>query len=105
MIHYWAAEATTTADPIVALLQWGALGVILALLLLGWLVPKPSYDQMRADRDQWRSAFEKERDAHGLTREALADSTRVGAAAVETSKTTTALLERLGHKTSRTGDA
>lgn len=95
MIHVWALEGS---DPIAPLLQWGVLGIILVLILLGWLIPKGMYQQMKADRDDWRGTYEKERDAHQATRDALADASRSASAAVETARTTTGLLSRLGHQ-------
>lgn len=104
MLYRWAAEAAATPpDVITAVLQWGVPGVVVALLLLGWLVPKGAYEQMRTDRNDWKSAYEKEVAAHTATREALSDSAKSGSAAVETARTTAALLSTLGHSTSRPG--
>ncbi len=105
MIHLWAAEAATTNPPdlITAILQWGVPGVVIVLLLLGWLIPKGAHEQMKTDRDKWQEAYERERDAHAETRDALADASRSAAAAVETARTTTGLLTHLGHSTGRPG--
>lgn len=93
-----AAEAAgTPPDVITAVLQWGVPGVVVVLLLLGWLVPRGAHEQMKADRDEWKRAYEKERDGHSATRDALADATTSAAAAIETARTTTALLSTLGH--------
>lgn len=99
MIRYWAAEAAaTTPDITGTILQWGPAGVVIVLLLSGVLITRGNHEDVKADRDRWRDAFEKERSAHELTRLALADANRTGAAAVETSKTTAALLTHLGHQ-------
>lgn len=90
------APAAST-DIIGQVLQWGLPGTIIVLLLLGWLVPKGSYEQMRTDRDAWQTAYEKEREAHGITRDALVDANRSAGAAIETARTTTAILSTLGH--------
>lgn len=93
-----AAEAPAASTDIIGqILQWGVPGTIIVLLLLGWLVPKGSYEQMRTDRDYWQAAYEKEREAHGITRDALVDANRSAGAAVETARTTTAILSTLGH--------
>ena len=100
-LHVWAAEASDSPDLISAILQWGVPGVVVALLLLGWLIPKGAYEQMKADRDEWKAAYEREREAHAATRDALAEASKAAAAAVETARTTTALLSHLGHPSAR----
>jgi len=97
------AAANSPPDLITAILQWGVPGVVVLLLLLGWLVPKGAHEQMKADRDEWKAAYDKERLAHEATRDALADAARAAAAAVENARTTTALLTNLGHTTIRPG--
>lgn len=98
MFHLLAeATAADPPDLITSILQWGVPGVVVVLLLLGWLVPKGAHEQMIADRDDWRDAYQKEREAHGATRDALAEASRAAAAAVETARTTTGLLSHLGH--------
>ena len=93
-----AAEGADSAPNVLgAILQWGVPGVVLLLILLGWLVPKGAHAQIVNDRDAWKAAYEKERDAHQATRDALADSSRSAVAAVETARTTAGLLDRLGH--------
>ena len=106
MYLYLAAEAATSNPPdlITAILQWGVPGVVVALLLLGWLVPKGAYEQMKSDRDKWQAAYEKEREGHEATRDALADSARSASAAVETARTTTQILSSLGHSAARPGN-
>ena len=89
--------AAAPTDVLGQVLQWGLPGTIIILLLLGWLVPKGSYEQMRADRVDWQRAYEQEREAHQITRDALVDANRAAAASVETARTTTAILSTLGH--------
>lgn len=101
MLHLMAAEASPPPDLITSILQWGVPGVVVVLLLLGWLVPRGAHEQMKSDRNEWRAAYERERDAHAATRDALADSAKSASAAVETARTTTALLSTLGHQSSR----
>ncbi|MFF0822419.1 hypothetical protein ACFYUR_18815 [Micromonospora haikouensis] len=101
MLIRWAADAGS-ADPsnvFGAILQWGVPGIVLVLILLGWLIPKGAHEQMKADRDTWRSAYETERDAHQATRDAFIDASRAANAAVETARTATGLLDKLGHPT------
>lgn len=98
MFHQLTAEAAgSSPDFVSTIIQWGPPGVVLVLLLTGMLITKGAHEQMKADRDEWRGAYEKERDAHAATRDALADASRAAAAAVETSRTATGLLSHLGH--------
>lgn len=103
--HVWAEEASAgSPDLISSILQWGVPGVVVALLLLGWLVPKGAHEQMKDDRDEWKAAYQRERDAHQATRDALAEASKAATAAVETARTTTALLSHLGHIAARPGN-
>ncbi len=100
----WAAEAAANSPDFVAtILQWGPPGVVIVLLISGILVTKGNHDDVKAERDRWRSAYEKECDAHDETRNALAEAGRSAAAAVETARTTTGLLSHLGHPPARPG--
>lgn len=103
MFTLLAAEASSP-DFVATLLQWGPPGVIIVLLLTGMLVTKGAYEQMKTDRDRWEAAYSKEQDAHATTRDALADTSRSAAAAVETARTTTQILSSLGHSTARPGN-
>jgi hypothetical protein len=103
-MNYLLAEAAGTSPDLAAtILQWGPGGVVLILLLTGMLVTKGNHDDVKAERAKWQDAYEKERSGHELTREALADSSKSAAAAVETAKTTAALLTHLGHPAGRSG--
>ncbi len=100
----WAAEAaTTTPDYITTILQWGPPGVVIVLLISGILVTKGNHDDVKSERDRWRTAYEKECEAHDETRNALVEANRSAAAAVETARTTTGLLSHLGHPPARPG--
>ncbi|MEV5429123.1 hypothetical protein [Streptomyces sp. NPDC052701] len=78
--------------------QYGVVGLVVVLLILGVIVPKYVMTALTADRDKWREAFEKEREAHQLTREQLAKAEERGDVAVEQGRTLTALLQGLGHQ-------
>ena len=105
MLHLMAAEAAgASPDFVSTIIQWGPPGVVLALLLSGFLITKGNHEDVKNERARWQDAYEKERGAHELTREALADTSKSAAAAVETAKTTAALLTHLGHPTSRSGN-
>jgi hemoglobin-like flavoprotein len=103
MLFFAEASAPGTPEYISQILQWGPPGVVIVLLLLGVLVTKGQYDQMKAERDKWQAAYEKERDAHDSTREALAESVKTASASLETARTTTALLTNLGHLANQPG--
>ncbi|MDC2953399.1 hypothetical protein PO587_02895 [Streptomyces gilvifuscus] len=77
--------------------QYGIVGVVVVLLILGVIVPRYVMTALTGDRDKWREAFEKEREAHQLTREQLAKAEERGDVAVEQGKAMTRLLEGLGH--------
>lgn len=96
MIHTLAV-ADASGDPIGLLAQFGPLGVILALVVAGFLVPKPAYEAARQNEARWREAYEKERDGHAQTRAAYADAARSAVASTETAELAKAMLERLGH--------
>jgi uncharacterized membrane protein len=85
--------------------QYGIVGVVVVLLMIGIIVPKYVMTALTQDRDKWREAFEKERDAHQLTREQLAKAEERGDVAVEQGKTLTHLLEELGHRPQLHGSA
>jgi carbamoylphosphate synthase large subunit len=91
------ADSATDPDYLSILLQWGPGGLMLALVLSGILIPKVAVEIIKADRDAWRTAFDKEREAHQLTRVSLQTAQSQAGLALEGSKTLTAVLERLGH--------
>ena len=70
----------------------------MSLLILGVMVPKYVMNNLTADRDSWRRAFEREGDAHDLTRQQLAKAEERGDVATEQAKTLIRLLEELGHR-------
>lgn len=74
------------------LLNYGVLGVMCVLLLLGFVVPRPTVQDIKADRDEWRLAYETEAQAHQATRDALASANERAEAAVETARTANAIL-------------
>ncbi|MFJ6703475.1 MULTISPECIES: hypothetical protein [unclassified Streptomyces] len=85
--------------------QYGIVGEVVVLLMIGIIVPRYVMTGLTADRDRWRDAFEKERDAHQLTRQQLAKAEERGDVAVEQGKTLTHLLEELGHRPALPGSA
>jgi len=80
------------------LLNYGVLGIMVILLLLGLLIPRPTLEDVKADRDEWRDAYQTEAQAHRATREALAAANERADAAVETARAANSLLGALGHK-------
>ena len=78
--------------------QYGIVGVVVVMLMVGYIVPKYVMSNLTADRDSWRLAFERERDAHDLTRQQLAKAEERGDVATEQAKTLVRLLEELGHR-------
>lgn len=45
------AQTAPGIDPVSSLVQYGVLGLVVVALLLGWLWPKPSVEQMRRDKE------------------------------------------------------
>lgn len=91
------ATADTTPDLLTPLVQYGPLGIVLLLILVGLLVPKGAVEQIRIDRDEWKEAFRAEQKAHQATRDALAEANGRAEAAVEAARTTAGMLRDLGH--------
>ncbi|HWU22990.1 MAG TPA: hypothetical protein VN088_15750 [Nocardioides sp.] len=66
--------------------EGGLIALIVILVLTGWLVPRRLLQDARRESERWRQAYELERRA----REQLLDHAQL---AVETARTTTAVLE------------
>lgn len=98
-MQWWLADAPIGGgtDWLSYLLTWGPGGVVLVLVLLGILEPKRVREGLEKDRNDWKTAFDTERAAHQLTREALATANARGEAAVESTQALTQMLDRLGH--------
>ncbi len=107
MLSYLLAEAADPAsgapEYLTQILQWGPPGVVIVLIVMGVLIPKGAHEQMKQDRDDWKSAYDRECEAHDATRNALVELTRVGEANLQASQTALALLQNLGH-IARRGD-
>ncbi|MFE2433348.1 hypothetical protein [Streptomyces sp. NPDC059409] len=78
--------------------QYGVVGLIVVLLIIGVIVPKYVMSALTAEKDNWRTAFEAERAAHQVTREQLAKAEERGDVATEQGKAMTRLLQELGHQ-------
>lgn len=48
----------SSADPLLNLIQWGVLGIVLILLLTGWLWAKPAVDDLRKRHAEERELWE-----------------------------------------------
>lgn len=92
----WATDPVTP-DVVTPLLQYGLLGIVTVLLLLGWLIPRGVHESVKVERDQWRHAWETEQAAHQLTRGTLAEANVRAEAAVEAAKAASAMLRALQH--------
>jgi hypothetical protein len=90
-----AGGSVTQTDVLSLLTQWGPLGLVLLLVLLGVLVPKPMVDLLRQQLERAQQAHDLEREAHAKTREALSQQAARGEAAVQAAQTAQRLLERL----------
>ncbi|WP_432043780.1 hypothetical protein [Streptomyces cadmiisoli] len=78
--------------------QYGVVGLVVVLMMFGVLVPSYVMKLLTADRDAWRNAFEKERDAHEVTRQQLAAAQASAEVATEQGLAMVRMLEGLGHR-------
>ncbi|MCX4608729.1 hypothetical protein [Streptomyces mirabilis] len=69
--------------PIGQFAHCGPVGVFLIQLILGVIVPKYVMSALMTEKDNWREAFEKERDAHQAPREQLVKAEERGDVAVD----------------------
>ncbi|MEU6449585.1 hypothetical protein [Streptomyces sp. NPDC046979] len=102
------AAAEETGGPDVGKLlstfaQYGVVGLIVVLLIIGVIVPKYVMNALTAEKDNWRTAFEAERAAHQVTREQLIAAQASVDTANEQGRAMVQLLEKLGHRTQPTG--
>ncbi|MFF0712094.1 hypothetical protein ACWEVM_16465 [Streptomyces bauhiniae] len=67
-----AGEGSDIGKMLGQLAQYGVVGLIVVPLIIGVIVPKYVMTALTVEKDRWREAFEKEREAHQLTREQLA---------------------------------
>lgn len=70
-------------------INWGALGGMVALLLSRKVVTRGEFDESvrqrdenARQRDEWKAQYEREKDAHQVSREALIAATQRGDAGV-----------------------
>jgi hypothetical protein len=85
--------------------QYGVVGLVVVLLIVGVLVPKYVMNALTAEKDNWRTAFKQERTAHQVTREQLIAAQASVDTANEQGRAMVQLLEKLGHRTQPTGSA
>ncbi|WP_371538357.1 hypothetical protein OG210_21810 [Streptomyces sp. NBC_00466] len=78
--------------------QYGVVGLIVVLLILGVIAPKYVLDALSRERDNWRDAFEKEREAHQVTLQQLAAAQASADVANEQGRAMVKLLEEFGHR-------
>ena len=78
--------------------QYGVVGLIVVLLIIGVLVPKYVMNNLVTDKDGWRAAYETERDAHQATRQQLAAAQASAEVANEQGQAMVRLLEEFGHR-------
>lgn len=69
-----------------------------------WIVPGSAYTDMRDERDEWKALYEKEREAHQATRDALILSSQRSDAGVEAARLALPLIEVIREQGGRRGD-
>lgn len=77
-------------------------GIGLLAFYQRWIVPGAALDDVKAEmanvkaeRDEWKALYEREREAHQATREGLIAASQRGDAGVEAAKVTISLVEAL----------
>lgn len=103
MIEYLAADGADLPPYVASFLNFGAVGALVVLLLLGFLVPKSTYQELKKDRDEWRSTAEKLRQANEALTAALDKANETGAASLEVARMTQALLTSMHNIGQRSG--
>jgi hypothetical protein len=76
-------------------LTTGIAGIGLLAFWNRWIVPGSTLVDAQKERDEWKLLYEKEREAHQATREALAAASQRSDAGVEAAKVTVALIDAL----------
>lgn len=69
----------------IGLVQGGAAGLlalVVLLVLTGRLIPRRTYDDLRQERDMWRTAFQASEEARHVEREQAVTAVEVGQTAV-----------------------
>lgn len=89
--------AAAAADVLSPFLNYGVLGLLVLLILSGQLATKGQVADLKADRDAWRAAYDKERESKAVTETALTVAQNQAGLSLEASKTLTALFDKLGH--------
>lgn len=95
------AADPVTPDIVSPLFQYGLPGLIVALFLLGWLIPKGVYETLKTELAEVHKALATEQAAHQLTRATLAEANGRADAAVEAARTTVSTLQALKHLSSQ----
>jgi hypothetical protein len=96
-MQYWhllAAADDVGTGALTQLISWGAGGVVVILILVGFLDPKRVGDQLRLEVQTWRDIYEKERAAHDQTKTALEKERQRADQAVEQARAALELLQR-----------
>jgi hypothetical protein len=61
----------------------GLLALVVLLVLTGRLIPRRTYEDLREERDMWRTAFQASEDARHVEREQAVTAVEVGQTAVK----------------------
>lgn len=88
-------------NTIMPYLNYGALGVIVALFVMGMIVPKNLYLEVIKERDTWKEAFFDSEHSRENDRAALKIANDRADAAVETAAITKQLLDELNEHDAR----
>lgn len=82
----------------------GLAGIGLIAFFNRWIVPGASLTEMREERDEWKTLYEKEQQAHQATRDAFTAASQRADASVEAGRVALALVESMQRQARRSLD-
>lgn len=90
-----AVGDVTNVDPLGSLLTFGPLGIMVVLILTGYLITKKHADDLRTETTTWRSAYEHERDARRAEHDARLRAEAVAAQSLEQGRILVGLMQKV----------
>ena len=83
--------------------QHGVAGIGLFAFIMGWRVPRATYQEAQTQRDDWKAMYEHERDSHQATRDAMLLASQRADAGVEAAPVAKIFLEAVYSRQSLPG--
>lgn len=85
------------------LVSAGVAGIGLFAFIMGWIVPRATYQEAQAQRDDWKAMYEHERDSHQATRDAMLLAAQRADAGIEAAQVAKIFLEAVHSRQSLPG--